>query len=77
MRLCLSRTPAKDPRRQKEDRLEEREQRGEGDAHQPERQGQQPDDGPEHQDQQGQWPAQDEEDAPGHCRNKYLQLQTP
>ena len=77
MHLFLSRSPAKHARRQEQDRLQEREQGGKGDAHQPERQGEQPDEGPEHQDQQGQWPAQDEEEAPGHYRDENLQLKAP
>lgn len=60
-RRCVSRSPAEETRRQEQDGLQESEHGGERDPHEAEGQGQQPDDRPQDQDQQGQRPAQDKE----------------
>ena len=48
LRLRVTWTPAEGAGRQQEQGVQEGEQGGEGDANQPEWQGEQPDDGPQH-----------------------------
>ena len=63
-----------DARRQKEQRLEEREHRLEGDADDAERNRNQPDDGRQKECQQRNGPAQDKEDAPSDKENERFHL---